>query len=100
MVQGGTRFLIPTAKEFNALGYQWHNVEVVPPGSMAHLPVKPAEKSLLKERDAPTVYLYEGGTKRPIKSEAAFQRSGYTWKNVKVVPSGSLSPVTMGKPIE
>jgi hypothetical protein len=100
VVQAGTRFPIPTAKEFNALGYQWHNIEVVPPSSMAHLSVKPAEKSLLKERDAPTVYLTEGGTKRPIKSEAAFNRSGYAWKNVKVVPSGSLSQVPMGKPIE
>ena len=31
VVQGGTRYLIPTAPEFTALGYQWHNVEVVPP---------------------------------------------------------------------
>ena len=100
VVQGGTRYLIPTAKEFTALGYQWHNVQVVSPGSMAHLRNKPADRALVKERGTSTVFLYEGGTKRPIMSEAAFKRSGYKWSDVKTVPSGSLASEPEGKAIE
>jgi hypothetical protein len=100
VVQGGTRFLIPTAKEFTELGYQWHNVQVVPPGSMAHLRNKPADRALVKERATSTVFLYEAGKKRPIMSEDAFRRGGYKWSNVKTVPTGSLGNDPAGKPIE
>ena len=100
VVQGGTRYLIPTPKEFTAFGYQWDNVEVVPPGSMAHLRAKPADRALLKERGTATVYLYEGGKKRPIMSEDAFHRSGFKWSEVKIVPTGGLGSEPAGKPIE
>jgi hypothetical protein len=100
VVQGGTRYLIPTPQEFTGLGYQWHNVEVVPPGSMAHLRNKPADRALVKERGTPTVYVIEAGKKRPITSEEAFHRSGYQWSDVKILPNGSLGQEPVGKPIE
>ena len=100
VVQGGVRYLIPNPQEFKAFGYQWHNVEVVPPGSLAHLRDKPADRALIKERGASTVFLIEGGTKRPVASEDAFKRQGFNWNDVKTVPAGGLANLTTGKPIE
>jgi hypothetical protein len=100
VVQGGVRYLIPSAPEFNALGYQWGNVQVVPPGTMAHLRDKPADRALVKERGTSTVYLIEGGARRPVISEDAFKRNGFKWPDVKTVPAGSIADLAIGKPIE
>jgi hypothetical protein len=100
VVQGGTKYFIPSIPEFNALNYRMPSVEVVAPGSMGHLRDRPADGALLKERDNPTVYRYEGGQKRPFASEAVFQKRGFNLKDVKIVPSGSLRNEPAGKPIE
>jgi hypothetical protein len=100
VVQGGTKYFIPNLPEFNALKYRMPDVEVVTPGSMGHLRDRPADGALLKERDNPTVYRYEGGQKRPFTSEAVFRKRGYNLKDVKIVPSGGLRDQPAGKPIE
>jgi hypothetical protein len=100
VVQGGARYLIPSPAEFNALGYKWGNVEVVSPETVAHLQTKPPERALLKERGTSTVFLIEGGTKRPVASEDAFKRAGFKWPDVKTIPVGGIANLTTGKPIE
>jgi hypothetical protein len=99
VVQGGTKYFIPAQAEFNALGYQSASIEVVAPGSLGHLPDKPADGALLKERGDPTVFRCEGGKRRPFKSDDAFKRHGHQRKDVKVVPTGSLT-LPVGSPIE
>jgi hypothetical protein len=100
VVQGGTRYLIPNAKEFSALGYQWPSVELVSPGAMSHLRDKPPDRALLKERGGSTVYLIEGGAKRAVISEDVFKRRGFKWNEVKTIPAGALAGLAVGKPVE
>ena len=100
VVQGGTRYFIPSQPEFNALGFKTASIEVVAPGSLGHLRDKPDDGALLKERGDPTVYRYEGGKRRPIVSQDVFNKRGYKQKDLKTVPTGSLAGLPVGAPIE
>lgn len=96
VVQGGTKYFVPSEQEFEALGYKWDQIEVVPRGSLSFLRDRPAERVLLRERDSAAVYYYENGQKRGIVSPQAFERRGYKWSDIKVVPSGTLKDETLG----
>jgi hypothetical protein len=96
VVQGGTKFHVPNPEEFEALGYKWDNIEVVPRGALGFLRDRPNERTLLRERDSKAVYFYENGQKRGIASPEAFERLGHKWSDIKVVPSGTLKNETLG----
>jgi hypothetical protein len=100
VVQGGSKFHIPNREEFEALGYRWDQIEEVPQGSLGFLPDRPAEKVLFRERNSQAVYYYENGQKRGIASPEAFERRGYKWSDIKVIPSGTLGRETVGAPIQ
>ena len=100
VVQGGTRYAVPSAQEFEALGYKWDQVENVPRGSLGHLPSRPQERVLLRERNSPAVYYYENGQKRGITSAEAFERHGFKWSDIKTIPSGTLKDETIGSPMQ
>ena len=53
---------------------------------------------MLRERDSAAVYIYENGQKRFIMP-GVFERKGYDFKDVKVVPAGGLSNETPGAAI-
>ena len=98
VVQGGTRYFIRSPQEFEALGYKWDQIEEVPRGSLGFLNDRPAERTLLRERDSPAVFIYENGQKRFIMP-GVFERKGYDFKDVKVVPAGGLGRETPGAAI-
>jgi hypothetical protein len=100
VVQGETKYFIPSNEEFGALKYSYGNVEVVAPGSLGHLRDKPADGALLKERGNPTVFRFEGGKKRPFASQSAFDKRGFKSQDVKTVPTGSLVNVPVGPPLD
>jgi len=98
VVQGGTKYFIKSPQEFEALGYKWDQVEEVPRGSLGHLNSRPAERTLLRERDSQAVFMYENGQKRFIMP-GVFEKMGLDWKDVKVVPAGGLGNETPGAAI-
>jgi hypothetical protein len=96
VVQGGTRYYIPSPQEFDALGYRSDQIEEVPRGALGFLRDRPAERTLLRERDSPAVFYIENGQKRFITSPQVFERLGHKYSDIKVVPSGSLGRETAG----
>jgi hypothetical protein len=100
VVQGGSKYPVPSSQEFEALGYKWDQVENVPPGSLTFLPNRPQERVLLRERNSPQVYYYENGQKRGILSPQAFERLGHKWSDIKVVPTGTLGSEAVGAPLQ
>jgi hypothetical protein len=100
IVQGGTKYYIPSDAEFEALGLRRDQIEEIPRGALSHLPSRPKDRVLLRERDSQAVFYYENGQKRWINSPETFQRMGYKWSDVKIVPSGSLQTETTGPPVQ
>jgi hypothetical protein len=54
---------------------------------------------VVKEADAPEIYVYQDGRFRWISSLTAFERRGYTWEDVHIVEDGFLEPYEIGSPI-
>jgi hypothetical protein len=100
VVQRGTKFLIPSGEEFGALGYSSEKVNEVPVGALTALQDRPPDGTLIRERGKDHIWVYEGGHKRWITSALVFGTKGYDWKNVKVVPNGSIGEYTDGSPVQ
>jgi hypothetical protein len=100
VVQGGAKFWIPSVEEFQAMGHTWDKVEVVPPGSLSFLRDRPPEKTLMRERDDNHVYYFENGQKRWVSSPENLQKMGFSFSDVKIVPSGGLKSESTGAPIQ
>lgn len=102
VVQAGARLPISSAQEFNALGYLWPAVEVVPAGSLEHLRLTLPDNVLIKDRGNPATYLVEGGKKRLVSSPEVLERLRRERKGagpIRVVPSGALGSMPAGDPI-
>jgi hypothetical protein len=54
---------------------------------------------VVKEADAPEIYVYEDGRFRWISSLTAFEMRGYTWEDVHIVEDGFLEPYEIGPPV-
>jgi hypothetical protein len=54
---------------------------------------------VVKEEDAPEIYVYEDGEFRWISSLDAFEYRGYTWEDVHIVEDGFLEDYSIGAPI-
>jgi hypothetical protein len=51
--------------------------------------------TLFKAQTNDTVYVMEGGVKRPVTGEA-FQKYGYRWDAVKTIPDGEANSIPTG----
>jgi hypothetical protein len=54
---------------------------------------------VVKEEDAPDIYVYQDGAFRWISSMDAFEHFGYTWADVHIVPDGWLRSFEIGSPL-
>lgn len=70
-------------KSFQFIEKSVEQPEIVPEGKVRGAR---SDGALIKYPDSPAVYLLENGKKRPIKSETALQRLGYSWDNIVEVP--------------
>jgi len=100
VVYGGMGFYIPSPEVFDALHLDWSAVRSVPDGSLSGLRNLPRDGTLLKELSNPTVYVVERGKLRGIPSVEEFDRRGFVWKNVCVVPDQALAPIPKGPDLE
>jgi hypothetical protein len=98
VVQHGTRFPVKSAEELRVLGLDPSTIQEVPPGSLKFLRNQPPDRTFWKESDRAEVYYYENGQKRWITGEA-FDRGGYSYKDIRVLPAGALKDHTTGAPI-
>ena len=92
----------PTA--FAALGYKWGNVVVVKPGALSFYRLRTAMRSnsvhpegaLIREEGTNTVYLIEGGKKKPISSLNIFNARRLSWNKVLVVNKAQMNKFQLG----
>jgi hypothetical protein len=96
VIYGEAKFHIPSATEFDALGYSWNGVRVVPDGALANTPVIPKEGILLRERSQAEVYVMRNGQRVHIATPQRFAELGLIWSHIRVVPDGSLAQVPYG----
>jgi hypothetical protein len=90
VIHRGGRFLIPTAAEFDANGFDPHEVLEIQDGSLAHVATRPGNGTLLKERTADPVFLVRGGRAFDVSDPAAFEALRLERAAVRSIPDGSL----------
>lgn len=91
VVYGGARYWIVSPAEFQASGFDWNEVQVVPDGALAGIPIVPSHGTLVRERDRAEVYVVYGGAKFWVPSPEEFEALGHDWNRVYQVPQGSLA---------
>jgi hypothetical protein len=96
----GTKFLVTSREEISALGYSADRMNEVPAGALEAVRDRPPDGTLMRERTGPRVFVYEGGQKRWVTNPQVFTRQGYNWKDIKLVPNGSLSDYPDGSPVK
>ena len=87
----------PTA--FAALGYNWNNVVKIESGALGFYRLRSAmrtnsvhpEGALIREEGTSTVYLIEGGKKKPISTQSIFNARRLNWNNVLVINNAQMT---------
>jgi hypothetical protein len=100
VVRGGGRFHVPSPEEFEANGFQWHEVIEAQDGSMEHVATYPADGTLLRERTSAPVYVVYGRRAFHIPSPEAFDALGLNWAALRIIPDGSLRGLDTATPRE
>lgn len=104
VIANGEKKHIEDSVSFEALGYDWGNVVEVEPGilglygnrvAMKTNSVHP-EGALIREEGNPTVYLIEGGKKKPITSLNIFNARKLNWNKVLVVNKEQMNKFQLG----
>jgi len=93
VIANGERKHIESKKAFEELGYNWDSIVKVKPGVLGLYRLGTAMKSnstypegaLIREVGKPTVYLVEGGKRKPISSLNIFNARRLDWNKVLVV---------------
>lgn len=75
---------------------RWEDVVIVSPEDLARW----LDLKLVKTKDSPSVYLIENNIKRPIKSEATFERLGFDWSKIGIVNELDLDSYKTGERVE
>jgi len=92
----------PTA--FTTLGYNWNNVVKVKHGALGFYRLRSAMKTnsvhpegaLIREEGTNTVYLIEGGKKKPISTQSIFNARRLNWGKVLVINNAQMNKFQLG----
>lgn len=104
VIANGEKKHIEDQTSFSALGYNWGNVVEVEPGvlnlyrnrvAMRSDSIHP-EGALIREEGTNTVYLIEGGKKKPISSLNIFNARRLNWDKVLVVDEAQMNKFQLG----
>jgi hypothetical protein len=96
VVYGGAKFWIPDPPTLASLGFNFGEVDVVPPGGTSKLGTMPINGTLLKEQSNPKVFLVESQTLRWVTSPNVMDRHCLAWRYVRTVPDGALAALPHG----
>ena len=102
VMQRGLRRPVPNPVTFWAQGYLWGNINVIADSSLASIPEgQPlldalADGVLLKKDGEVTVYVMQGGLRRPIANGDVFLGCGYGWDAVSTISNSQLNAVPSG----
>lgn len=104
VIADGEKKHITDPKAFSDLGYDWNNVVKVKPGTLGIYRLRSAMKSnsvhpegaLIREDGTNTVYLIEGGKKKPISTESIFNARRLNWNKVLVIKKAQMAKFQSG----
>ena len=100
IVQGGTAFGFSSMEELGnvraLLRAELQAVKNVPSNSFSRLRNIPLNRTLLREWNAPEVYVILGSTKYHMQSHTDIREIGLDVDNIRVVPAGALSRFPTG----
>ena len=104
VVADGEKKHIQDVPSFEALGYNWSSIVKVKPGVLGLYRIRTAlkfnsvhpEGALIREVGNPTVYLIEGGKKKPISSLNIFNARRLDWNKVLVVGKAQIDKFEIG----
>ena len=95
VINNGKKFWIKNPAIFTSLGYKWNWIVTVedvvlagyPDGKTVGSSSKRPDGTVVKYNDSNTVYLLDGGKKRPFASPSAFLSRGYNWNKIIIIPN-------------
>ncbi len=104
VIANGEKKHIESKEAFEELGYNWNNIVKVKPGVLGLYRSGTAMKSgsihpdgaLIREKGNPTVYLIEGGKRKPISSLNIFNARRLDWNKVLVVNNAQMNKFKIG----
>ncbi len=107
IIKGNNKYSIPNETVFNALGLKWSWLDDVDDSKLAEYKnlgdissTKHPDGALIKYDGKSTVYVIEGGKKRPILTASAFNKLGYDWSKIINLSKTSKFKYTTGKNIQ
>ncbi len=86
-VVNNTRRHIPNIEAFNAAGFKWSDVQVLPPAQAPQY----RDANLLRGQGDAKVYVLENGKKRWVTSAEEFTKAGHRWEDILDVPTEELA---------
>ncbi|MGI8423514.1 MAG: PQQ-binding-like beta-propeller repeat protein [Chloroflexota bacterium] len=95
VVRDGKRVWIKSLDEFAAAGLRWEDVRDLEDIVVRSVSLQ-TESGLLVKGGGDRVYLLEGGVRRWVSTEAAFEARGFSWSNVHLVSESFLGNVAEG----
>jgi len=102
LIKDGKLRKISSPQMFKANGFNWFDVVlanendlVLPIGDTLGFP----EGTMVKGEKA-TIYLIEGGKKRPFSNAKVFLQRGYNWENVLKIPNPEILNIQTGEVIK
>ena len=104
VIADGEKKHIEDENSFLALGYNWNNVVKVKHGALGFYRLRSAMKTnsvhpegaLIREKETNTVYLIEGGKKKPISTEKIFNACNLDWGKVLVINNTQMNKFQLG----
>lgn len=91
-------------KSLLAINYKNYKIAPVAPDELEKYPSQPPalikNGTLIRSKENPAVYVISDGTRRPIISPETFEKMGYKWNNVKVVPQNVVDLHEIGGNVE
>ncbi len=98
VLQDNQRRWITSLTAFESFGYRWENVHEVEDQFLNQFPEGDPIYLLLKCEASPHVYALEGDGKRWIKDIPTFQKMGFVWQDIQMVPCDYLRNLADGIP--
>ncbi|MBU3924335.1 DUF5018 domain-containing protein, partial [Patescibacteria group bacterium] len=89
VIIGQKKKWIPTPEVFETLGYKWGNVTIISKADLDKIP--DYEDNLIRTIGDYKVYLVVNGIRRHIPNPEIFLDYGFTWSDVKDVPSETIT---------
>lgn len=93
VIYGGAKFHIPDPPTLFALGFDWPQVSVIPPGGTGKLLEIPIDGTLIQEQHDPSVFLVDGRKLRKVSSLSARCLPS---RHVRIVPDAALANLPHG----